>query len=83
MNTKTYEYFIQDLVKLLKDEIETRFEERNIKTALEDKLFNSGQIFSLYSVLSLIKSQAFAFEIPLEELQLEDYNLEGFLVTQD
>ena len=50
MNTKTYEYFVLDLVKLLKEQIETVFKEQNSQLSSEDKILMSGQIISLYSV---------------------------------
>lgn len=67
-------FFLQDLVYLLKEKIE------NFKSKeTSDDEFTKGIIMGLYESLDLIKQQASAFEIPLSEIGLENYDLESFL----
>jgi hypothetical protein len=74
----TYKSYLIDLVFLLKEKLEeTSSRERN--TVAEDKVFESGIVMGYYTALDLIKSQAIAFGIPIEEIGLKDYDLEKFL----
>lgn len=67
-----YKYFLHDLTVLLKEKLE-QAKERQTST---DSLFEEGLSMGFYEALDLIRSQAKAFDIPLEEIGLNDYNLE-------
>lgn len=67
-----YKLYLIDLVTLLKERIEQA-------TATESDRYNKGITMGIYEALDLIKSQAQAFDISLEEIGLDDFNLEQFL----
>jgi hypothetical protein len=69
-----YKFFLQDLVVLLKEKLEQAKE----KQAIGD-VFEKGISLGIYESLDLIKQQAKAFEIPLDEIGLENYILEKYL----
>ncbi len=48
-------------------------------TSSSEKNFLKRQIFSLYSTLDLIKSKAISFNVSLNEIGLNNYELEKFL----
>jgi hypothetical protein len=88
----TYKLFLQDLTFLLKEkleqakEIETasspKFLEENTIENKDNELniaFNKGITMGLYEAIDLIKQQSIAFQIPLEELGLDDYVIENYL----
>lgn len=68
-----YEFFVKDLVVLLKEKFEQSKEAKNQND------FDRGMRMGYYDVLDLIKSEAKAFQIPLNDLDLESYNLEKYL----
>ena len=70
-----YKFFIQDLVVLLKEKLE-QSRERQISTNDE---FDKGVNMGIYESLDLIKQQANAFGIPLQEIGLDDFCMEQLL----
>lgn len=70
-----YKFFIQDLVALLKEKLEQAKE--NQSTSKDN--FNKGVSMGIYECLDLIKQQAEVFEIPLNEIGINNYPLEDFL----
>ena len=70
-----YKYYLQDLVFLLKDELEKAKENQTLP--VDD--FNSGVSAGIYTCLNIIKQQAIAFDIPLNEIHLDDINLEDYI----
>jgi hypothetical protein len=72
-----YKFFLEDLVYLLKEKLERSQKDR----ALDKNSFNDGVNMGIYECLDLIKQQAKAFEISLDEIGLQDYNLENYLYT--
>ena len=68
-----YKFFLEDLVALLKEQLEQASKDSSIDS------FKSGKTMGIYVSLDLIKSQAIAFEIPLDEIGLNEYDLERFL----
>lgn len=78
MEGDNYKNYLADLARLLLKEIKETYVDLSLKRGPE--LDHSlGQVFALYSTLDLMKSQAVAFNIPLEELGLDSIRLEGFL----
>jgi hypothetical protein len=67
-----YKFFLLDLVTILKEKI---VDSRNSKK-LDD--FNKGIAMGRYEALDLIKSQAKAFDISLEEIGLDNFEIEQF-----
>ncbi len=70
-----YKYFLKDLVTLLKEKLEQAKENQGISKSEFDK----GVSMGVYECIDLIKQQANSFEIPLKEIDLEDYPLENYL----
>jgi hypothetical protein len=73
MSDYKYQGYLTDFFPLLKENIEDLYKEL-LDCKDEDKSWIQGQIFQLYRVLELAKSQAIAFDIELSELGLNDYN---------
>lgn len=69
-----YKLFLQDTIFLLKEKFELAKAQQ-----MPDDSFQKGISFGLYDALDLIKSQARAFSIPLDDIGLGDYNLEEYL----
>lgn len=65
---KTYQYYLRDLVFLLKDEVSKM-------TQTEEDLydFHAGVKFGYTRTLDLIVTQAHAFQIDLKDIGFEDY----------
>ncbi len=63
---------------MLKEQLE-KLHQETLKNSSDNKDFLRGQLFSFYSSLELIKSQAVSFSIPLSEIDLDNYDLEQFL----
>ena len=76
---ETYKYYLKDLVTLLKEKLEQAYNDLSEKPLKNEEGFLLGQKFALYDVLDLIKSQANAFGIPLNEIGLDNYILEKYL----
>ncbi len=70
-----YKFFIQDLIVLLKERLE-RPKEHQLKSNID---YNKGVNMGIYETLDLIKEQANAFGIPLEDIGLDSYQIEKFL----
>lgn len=70
-----YKYYTQDLVVLLKEELEKAKE--NQTSPVDD--FNSGISAGIYNCLNIVRQQAIAFDIPLKEIHLDDINLEDYI----
>lgn len=70
MDNIKYKLFLQDLVYILKERLEN---------STSDTAFNMGEQMECYSILDIIKQQAEAFHIPLDEINLKDYDLERFM----
>ena len=69
-----YKGYLTDLVALLKADLEQAKSEQRTNNE-----YDMGYTMGLYHALYLIKTQAEAFEIPLEDIGLENYPLESFL----
>ena len=72
-----YKFFLEDLVYLLKEKLERSQKDQT----LNKNSFYEGVNMGIYECLDLIKQQAKAFEIPLDEIGLKDCNLESYLYT--
>jgi hypothetical protein len=76
MSNDTYLHYLSDLVDILMDKLKEI--EIDLSSDLEvDKVFLKGQIFAYYDTLTIIKSQAEAFDIKIA--RLNDENLERYL----
>lgn len=72
MNNIKYKLFLQDLVHILKERLENSIEE-------EYTDFNMGGQMECYTILDIIKQLSEAFNISLNEIGLENYDLERFM----
>lgn len=73
MNDEKYKRFIINTVTLLKKKAkEAKKNADNPKEGFED--YNNGVLMGYYSILTLLKNQAFAFCIDQKELGLADIN---------
>lgn len=79
MERDKYKNYLADLARFLLEEIKETHVDLRSKLGPE-RDHSLGQVFALYSTLDLMKSQAIAFNIPLEELGLDGIILEDFLV---
>lgn len=67
----TYALYLRDLVSLAKEQArEAKLRENNASG--DERTFQSGILMGWYSIISLMQSQAKAFDIPLEALGLDD-----------
>ena len=73
-----YKYYISDSVTLIIDKLKDL--EIQLQKCKTDELdYIQGQIFAHYDTLTLLQSQAEAFDIPLSDIGLENLNLEKYL----
>ena len=70
-----YRLYLSDLVKQLREDLEDARIKRDAHHPPPDKkAWDSGVAFAYAAVLSTMKNQAIAFELPLSELGLEGYD---------
>lgn len=70
MKNEVYKNYLKDLIDILKEKTE---ETMRIK---KKNKFNKDKIFVFYEVFDLIIQQAIAFQIPLEEIGLHNFDIE-------
>lgn len=73
---ENYKFFLQDLVSILKEKLKES-KQREISNPSDE--FEKGMVMGFYESIDLIKAQANIFEIPMNEIGLDDYNLEEYL----
>ena len=73
MEKNTYKYFLVDLIHLLKEYAQ------NAKSSNKADDYDKGKSMAYYEVLSLIQSQASAFQIPFDSIGLEGLVPEDYL----
>ena len=73
----TYSLYLRDLIGQLRDEAFSAAEESR-KAPVSDS-FDAGRAMAYVEVLDRIKNQAIAFQIPLAELDLEDFEPHSLL----
>ena len=80
MNEERIKDYLSDLITLLKEEArEAKKDADNPKEGFEE--YNKGSLMAYYSAISLLKHQAFAFNINEKELGLADIEPElGFIL---
>ena len=70
-----YRLYLADLVKLLREYLEDAREQRDAHHAPSAKeTWDSGVAFAYAAVLSTMKNQAIAFDLPLSEIGLEGFD---------
>lgn len=69
-----YQHYLRDLVSILKQKLT---EAKQNQTAGDE--FQKGVTMGLYDSLDTIKTQAIAFQIPLHDLGLNDFEPANFL----
>jgi hypothetical protein len=69
---ETYKHYSRDCCNILKQMARDAKRDADAARGTPDSDFRSGAAHSFYSVISLLRSQAFAFQIPLAELDLAD-----------
>jgi hypothetical protein len=62
-----YEAYLRDLGFLVRERAENA---RNTARQSPNDEFESGRVFALYEVISLMQQQAVAFQIPLDKVSL-------------
>lgn len=67
-----YRYYLYDLGFLLKEEALEAKRARDEARGTSHYDFAAGELIALYGVISLMQQLAEGFDIPLEELRLED-----------
>jgi len=80
MPRDTYENFLRDLGELLRDLALEARRDRDAARGSADESFRSGYLMAFHSVISLLRQQANAFEIPLEAIQLAELDPERDLL---
>ena len=71
MKNEVYKNYLRDLIDILKEEVE---ETMRIK---QKSKFDKDKIFIFYEIFDLIIQQAIAFQIPLKEIGLHDFDPES------
>jgi hypothetical protein len=75
----TYALYLKDLIHLAKES--ARQAKLRVDNASGDeRTFQSGVLMGWYSIISLMQSQATAFDIPLDTLGLDDIDPDRDLV---
>jgi hypothetical protein len=73
MNDKTYQYYLRDLGVFLKeDALEAKMELHSAPPG--DRAFLQGKLIAYNQIISLLISQATAFDIPLEDISLKGFD---------
>ncbi len=72
LNLSAYKHYLLDLGYLLKEMALEAKEQRESSRGTQGEEFYAGQQFAYYAVISTMKNQAMAFQIPLKDLRLED-----------
>ncbi len=74
MEKTIFENYLKDLIYLLKENALEAVGNTKKLAKKEDLEFSQGYSTAYYEVISLLQNQAQAFNIPLEELGLDDIN---------
>jgi hypothetical protein len=80
MKESNIEYYIKDTFLLLKENARDAKKRRDIMAGTPDHQYCIGYLTAFYDVISLLQSQAIAFDIPLSELGLDDLHPEQELL---
>lgn len=75
-----YRYYLYDLGFLLKEDALEAKREREAAKGSEAYEFHNGRVMAYYEVITLMQQQAEGFDIPLEELRLEDVDPDRDLI---
>ena len=74
-----FQLYLWDLASLLKERARAAKSEAR-KESGEDAAFQSGVVMGYYHVLTTMRSQALAFNLPLEDLNLQDVDPDAELL---
>jgi hypothetical protein len=80
LNLEKYKHFLEDFGCLLREQALEVKERAKLSAGSGDETFLKGQLFSYYAVFSLIKHEAEVFDIPMNELNLQDIDPEDLRV---
>ena len=72
--------YLGDLGFLLREQATTARDASIAASGTDDAAFQAGRLMAYYEVLSLLVSQAEAFQLPLEALRLEGFDPEEELL---
>ena len=79
MNDEKFKNYLIDLIALLKNQArEAKLEADHPKEGYES--YNNGYLMALHTVISLMKNQAFSFQIEEKEIGLSDIDPERDLL---
>ncbi len=70
----THRHYLSDLGLLLREHAEEARVAANASAGTDDYSFQSGRLIAYVEVLSLLHSQAVAFQIPAEQLHLDGFD---------
>jgi hypothetical protein len=70
MDKNKYKLYLIDLVSILKEEA---FKAKE-KSVIDSSNFDEGRLMAYYEFISLLKQQANAFGIDLEDINLKDFD---------
>lgn len=76
MGENQFDNYVKDLILLIREQADL------LKSDSKKDEFESGRAMAYYEILSLIKSQAVAFELPLDSLGIHDLDVSNYLMTK-
>jgi hypothetical protein len=80
MIDERYKLYLGDLGFLLKEYALEAKVERDQHRGSEDESYYTGVLMAFHRIISLMQQQAIAFDIPLEDLRLDDIDPDQTLV---
>ena len=80
MSTTPYQQYLRDLGSLICDKAREAKLLKEKSAGTEDFEFNLGRLMAFHEVVSLMKQQAEAFGLPLDELSLAELSPERDLL---
>jgi hypothetical protein len=75
-----YKWYLLDLGDLVKEQALRAKQRRDISPRGADRDLHTGAVLAYNSVISLMQQQALGFDIPLEELRLDDIDPDRDLI---
>lgn len=80
MSSDSMRLYLRDLGLLLKEKARGAKDDESLAGDEQDRRFRAGRLMAFHEVISLMQQQARAFQIPLEELCLDDIDPERELL---
>lgn len=74
-----YKFYLEELGGLIKDHA-LRVKTDLINASDEEKIFNQGQLYAYYRLVTIMQQQAIAFDIDLTEINISDIDPDNQLI---